>query len=233
MKKTIILLVALLVTSCGTTAKFVYPSDSKNILKVRDSKFSNKKVAVIPFEDSRPNTNTDAYWVSYIPVVSIIGGWSNYERPDAAKKFLSVTEFQFTPSEDLAKAAVYSLRKSQLFGDAFFSFGGDKDKADYVLEGEIFSTKYNGRLLTYGLSVYGSFLWYLGLPAGTSNTEISLDLKLKDSKSGKVLWNKRYDKANSIMQGIYYRFGHDIRAYSEMMEEIMNSAISDIKNELK
>ena len=64
-------------------------------------------------------------------------GWVDYNRPDAARTFLTVNEFAFTPSEDLPKAAALSLRRSNLFSDAYFTFGGEKDKADFVLCGAI------------------------------------------------------------------------------------------------
>jgi len=68
-------------------------------------------------------------------------GWGEYERPDADRMFNWIAEFDFDASEDLAKAAAYSLRKSRLFEDAFFTFGGDKENADYLLEGEMISMK--------------------------------------------------------------------------------------------
>ena len=58
--------------------------------------------------------------------------------------FMSVNEFQFNPSEDLAKAAVTSLRQSGLFKDAYFTYGGEKANADLLFSGQIQSTAYKG-----------------------------------------------------------------------------------------
>jgi hypothetical protein len=231
MKKILILIAVLSLTACGTTSKFVYPSNSKNVVTLPEGKNRNKKVAVVPFEDSRSDKNSEVYLLSYIPLFPV--GWASYERPDAAKRFLTVGEFTFTPSEDLAKAAAYSLKKSGLFSEAFFSYGADKDKADYVLEGEILSTKYDGKIITYGFSVYGSLFWLVGLPAGTSNNELSLSFKLKDSKTNQVLWKNQYDLKNSMLQGAYYNWGRDVKSYSSMMEEIMNKVVQDISRDLK
>jgi hypothetical protein len=74
-------------------------------------------------------------WLYLIPLMPF--GWMECDRPEAARMFLTIVEFDFTPGEDLAKAAAYSLRRSNLFKDAFFTFGGGKDKADYILTGKI------------------------------------------------------------------------------------------------
>ena len=117
-------------------------------------------------------------------------GWGEYDRPDAARMFNTINEFEFNPAEDLAKAAATSLKKSGLFQDAFFTFGGEKDKAQLSLDGEIQSTEYTGSLWTYGLSVFGPDLWLIGLPAGRSHNRLTLCLRLRDVQSGQVVWEK-------------------------------------------
>ena len=146
--------------------------------------------------------------------------------------FCSIAQFEFTPTEDLAKAAAYSLRKSCLFDDAFFTFGADKDKANYILCGTVTSSRYTGKIISYGVSVVCPYLWILGLPCGTSKDEIALQLSLVDGTSKKVLWQKSYEMTDSITQGLYYEFGHDVLAYSQLMQEIMNDAVRGINQAL-
>ncbi len=212
---------------CGATAKFVYPDDNSKLIHFTDGPAYSKKVIVTPFEEMRGSKNqAGTYWLYLIPLMPY--GWGQYERPDAARMFNTINEFTFTPSEDLAKAAAYSLRRSNLFEDVFFSFGGDKDKADFVFEGEILSTKYRGSVWSYGLSVYGPLLWFIGLPAGRSYNDLSLALRMKDISAKKLLWEKTYQVNQRITQGLYYSSGHDARGYSMLMQNVMNDAITEI-----
>ena len=210
---------------CGTTAKFVYPAKMETMVQVASSPVFGKKVAVVPFDDFRDATNTLApSLLCYLPLVPY--GWVEYNRPDAARGFITILQFDFTPSEDLPKAAALSLRRSKLFSDAFFTFGGEKDKADFVLYGAIKSTKYLGHVWTYGLSFFGVYLWALGLPAGNSENELSIEFTLKHKD--KIIWEYTFSRRNKIWQGYYYFWGHDVIAYSELMQTAMNEAIIDM-----
>jgi hypothetical protein len=225
-------LLILLLVGCGTTAKFIYPAKGQNLIRFSDGPAYQKKVAVTPFEEMRGDENqAGTYFLYLIPLMPF--GYAEYERPEAARMFLSIAEFDFDASEDLAKAAAYSLRKSGLFKDAFFTFGGDKDKADFLLEGKTLSTTYKGTLWTYGLSVYGPLLWFIGLPAGTSQNDLSLVLKMTDLQKGKLVWEKKYEMKQKIVQWLYYKMGHDAKGYAYLMQEIMNDAVEDINREFQ
>ena len=226
-----LLLPVFLLTGCGTTAKFVYPSKGTDLVSFDQGPAYDKKVAVVPFEEMRGDKNSSGtYFLYMIPLMPF--GWGRYERPDAARMFNTVAEFQFNPSEDLAKAAAYSLRKSNLFKDAFFTYGGDKENADLLLEGEIISTEYRGSIWSYGLSFYGPLLWFFGFPAGRSHNELGLSLKMKKISDGSLVWKKSYTKNSKVLQGLYYNSGHDVKGYSYLMQEVMNEAINDMNREL-
>ncbi|MCI5778305.1 MAG: hypothetical protein MR051_00555 [Lentisphaeria bacterium] len=215
----------LLLCGCGTTGKFVYPAKMETMVQVNHSPVFDKKVAVVPFDDYRDATNTFApIFLVYIPLVPF--GWVEYNRPEAARDFMTVHQFDFTPSEDLPKAAALSLRRSRLFADAFFTFGGEKDRADFVLYGAVKSTKYLGHQLSYGLSILGSSLWLLGLPAANSRNELGIELTLKHQE--KVVWERTFSKSDKIWHGWLYHWGYDVQAYSELMQSIMNEAIADM-----
>ncbi len=233
MKKLFLFIIVLgVLTGCGTTAKFVYPAKGKNLISFKDGPAYQKKIAVVPFDEMRGDENqAGSYFLYLIPLMPF--GWGEYERPDAATMFNTVREFDFDPSEDLAKAAAYSFRKSNLFEDAFFTYGGDKDKADFLFKGEIISTEYRGSIWSYGLSVYGPLLWFIGLPAGRSHNDLTLYLQMEDLHTGNLVWEKRYEKTNIIIQGFYYNWGHDVKYYSNLMQEIMNDAIEDINRQMQ
>ena len=225
------LALAAMVSGCGTTAKFVYPAQGTQLIQFQNGPGYQKKVAVVPFKDMRGDNNqAGTYFLYLIPLMPF--GYGVYERPDAARMFNTVSEFEFNPSEDLAKAAALSLRESRLFKDAFFTFGGEKDKAELLFEGEIISTTYHGTMWTYGLSIEGPLLWIFGLPAGTSRNDLAMKMVVTDQSTGKRLWEKTYEKSDKIIQGLYYRYGHDVRAYSYMTQEIMNDVVTSLNQAL-
>jgi hypothetical protein len=227
-----ILWVIIACTGCGTTAKFVYPADPAKLAHITDQPRYDKKIAVIPFEELRGDKNTSGTFFLYlIPLMPC--GWVEYQRPDAARMFVSINEFQFDPHEDLAKAVVTSLQKSGLFKDAFFTFGGEKENADLLFAGQIQSTTYNGAIYSYGLSAYGPLLWFFGLPAGHSENELGLRFEVRDAKTKEKLWEHTYTGQKKVVQGLYYNMGYDVRGYAELMEEAMNEAIVDLDKSLQ
>ena len=214
-----------LLSGCGTTAKFVYPAKMDKLACVAPAPLTGRTVAVPPFDDCRNAENSIGTLFLYlIPLMPF--GWVEYDRPDAARMFVSVNEFEFTPAEDLAKAAALSLRRSNLFKDAYFTFGGEKAGADLILTGEIKSTRYLGNMWTYGLSLYGPLLWFLGAPAGNSENTLTIRLTLREKD--KIVWEYTFNRSRKIWQWLYYRMGYDVFAYSELMQEAMNEAIADL-----
>lgn len=230
MKKYIILIIFVsFLASCGTTAKYIYPSKPKNLMSFSSSKPKyDKKIAVLPFEELRVDENISKFWLYAIPLSPF--GYAKYQRPEAARGFVTISEFQFDASEDLAKSAAYSLRKSNLFSDAFFSYGGDKENADLILEGNIEEINYNGTLYSYGVSVLCPYIWFFGLPAGSSENTVKLKFILKDRKAEKILWENSYSGSNKIIQGLYYNYGKDVKDFSLIMQNIMNQVVADISN---
>ena len=222
-----VLVVALTTASCGTTAKFVYPANPTDLVKITDMPKYNFRVAVLPFEEMRENKNQAATaWIGMIPGAPY--GFVNYERPDAADNFFTVRKFEFDVSEDMAKAVVSSLKRSGLFKDVFFSFGGDRENADLIIQGEVNSTLYRGRQYTYCLSFFGPVLWSIGLPAGSSNNQLDFVMDLKDRRTGKLLWKYQSRNETSVTHGYYYNWGHDVQGYAQLMQDGMNNAVQKL-----
>lgn len=217
---------ALLLAGCGTTGKFVYPHSSQNLWHIPANPANNCKIAVLPFEDERGSKNQFAtYFLGWLPLVPY--GWITYERPDAAKTFMSITEYNFTPTEDLAKAAAYSTLRSNICKNAFFSFGNDE--ADYYLKGIFSSTTYVGKSYTYCISLLSGYLHIFGLPAGSSTNHIDLKLVLVGRDREKIVWQKDYSKEWAVVQGLYYNWGDDCLGFSILFQEIMNDALPRIQ----
>jgi hypothetical protein len=224
--------IAIICSGCGTTAKFVYPADPAKLARLSEKPRYDKAVAVLPFEELRGSKNSSGtIWLYLIPVMPL--GWCEYQRPDAARMFVSINDFQFDPHEDLAKAAVTSLQQSGLFKDVYFTYGGEKANADLLFTGEIQSTTYKGAIYSYGLSVEGPLLWLIGLPAGSSLNDLVLKFELKDARTNEKLWEHTYSGEKKVIQGLYYHFGYDVLGYSELMEDMMNEAVGDMDKSLQ
>ena len=226
----LLLVASMFLSGCGTTGKFVYPANYQKLVRLYEQPKYNLTVAVLPFEDMRGDVNSmGGFYLYLIPLVPY--GSMKYERPDAANFFNTITKFEFNVTEDLSKAVVVSLQRSGLFKDVFFTFGGEKANADLIIKGKILSTDWVGKIYSYGLSVAGPALWIFGLPCGSSNNKLSLELELNDKKPSKI-WGYTLTKEATIVQGYYYSFGHDVKAYASLMEEGMNEAVKDLNNKL-
>ena len=224
-KALILLASAALMTGCGTTGKFVYPANMSTLFRVGEDQACAKTVAVLPFDDYRSDDNTSWFMMYLLPLCPF--GWCDYERPDAACMFPSIVTYDITPSEDLGKATAVSLRQSRIFKDAFFTMGGEKDRADFVFTGQIKEMRYRGKMITYGLSVYGPLLWVIGLPCSTSENVMSIEFQMKN-KAGRVVWEYSVERSDWIVQWLYYLMGHDCKAFSQMYQAAMNDALASL-----
>lgn len=215
---------------CGTTGKFVYPAKMSTMFKSEGGVGYDKVVAVMPFDDYRSDENSSAgYWLYMLPLCP--WGRMEYDRPDAANFFVSIEKYDATPSEDLAKATATSIRQSRMFKDAYFTMGGDKDRADYVISGRIKEMKYTGKVYSYGLSVLGPALWYVGAPAGNSECTISYELEMRN-RDGKIVWEYAFKRSADIMQWLYYRYGHDCKEFPSIYQTSMNEALANLASKM-
>jgi hypothetical protein len=133
--------------------------------------------------------------------------------------------------EDLAKAAVRSFEVSGLFDRVYFTFGGEAENADLVLQGVARRTQYHGKIISYGLSVWGPALWFIGLPAGTSTNRLEIALSLTNQER-KEVWSYTFSGDESITQGLYYNWGNDALNFAALMETGMNRALRDLASKL-
>ena len=235
MKKTIFFLVIgvlfLLITGCGTTGQFVYPARMQNLTVLADKPMNKKTIAIMPFYDYRSDDNEAGTMFLYlIPLFPY--GYVTYDRPEAATMFISVAEYNMNMSEDLAKATATSFRVSNLFENAFYTFGERKDTADFNLTGDVYFYYYEGTMYTYGLSVIGPMLWFFGLPAGTSLNKIETKLYLRKKGSNEILWEYTISKKGKYLQGLYYKMGWDVKNFTKLYEEGMNEAIVDLQKKM-
>ena len=87
------------------------------------------------------------------------------------------------------------------------------------------------RLFQQAVSAFGPILWFVGLPAGTSDNQIELTFALFD-KTGKEVWTHRYSGNASITQGMYYNWGSDTLNFAVLMEDGMNDCLRQLATDL-
>lgn len=219
---------------CGTTAQFSYPADADDLTEVDagSSATQRQDVAVLPFEDQREEDNSSAtLFIAMLPLAP--WGYMDYARPDASGKFVTADGFRFDASHDLAEAAATSLEHADLFNDVQLASEDNADQEDLVLKGKVNSTQYNGRIYSYGLSVFGPTLWLFGAPVGSSHSDLDIELALQDTDTGEVVWQKDYDLSQASRKGLYYESGQDVRGYADMMQKIMNQAVQDMSQSVE
>ena len=186
----------------------------------------NSSVAVPPFSDRRVNENSN-YWAMYlVPLCPY--GWMTYNTPEGAQMHMNSGVWLWRPNEDIAKATAEQLDASHLFKEAFFTFR--EADAQLVLQGEILSTAYNGKMLSYGVSFLAPYLWLVGFPGAHVTNELGLSFKLINNADDRVLWQKNYQKDISKLNWLYA-----IRAdfeYPILLKEILLEAVKDIRADL-
>ncbi|MBI1810840.1 MAG: hypothetical protein HYR78_02700 [Nitrospirae bacterium] len=140
---------------------------------------------------------------------------------------LPVWQFKF--AEDFAKAAAEELDASNLFKEAFFT--SSASAGDLVLCGDIKSTRYWGKVFSYGFSINAPGLWFLGLPQGTIHNELEVEFTLVDQANGVLLWNKSYKMAYHKSPFWIYKIPSDFD-YDNMFKAMMRDVVKSLESTL-
>lgn len=225
MKKLFLCLVLFYVfflSGCANQRAWTYKAEPQ----VQMTPILNKSVAVPPLSDQRENTNNNMAGMYLIPLMPF--GWQDLNTPEGVQMHTNSGLWIFRPNEDFAKAIAEELSNTSMFKEVFFTHR--PSDAELTLKGKILSTKYDGKMITYGLSVYGPLLWLIGLPASYVSNDLSLQLELVETKTNAVLWQQSYQK-NSDTVSIIYGMQPDFM-YDSLLKDIMKEAIPSIKNKL-
>jgi hypothetical protein len=208
-----------LLSGCATQKSWRYTSELESKVQAR----IDKSVAVPPFLDQRLTENKNKLAMYLLPLVPY--GWQELNTPEGVSAHVNSALWIWKPNEDIAKAAAEELNKAHLFKEAFFTTRASE--GDIVLEGTIKSTKYDGKLMTYGLSVYGPVLW-LFLPATSFDNELILSFKLVDQKNHVTLWEREYKQSAGAISWMY-SMKPDFE-YADMLKKMMLQVLADIQS---
>ena len=169
------LLLVVALTGCASARSWSYTPEPRSAI----DPLANVSVIVLPFEDRRPKENSNFILIYLIPLVPY--GWMALETPEGVQMHVNSGLWQFRPPDDVARAVAQEVENARVFRETFV--GNRASDADYVLLGEITSMKYEGKIISYGLSVYGPLLWFFGFPSGHTANELTLTLKLAKTPS--------------------------------------------------
>lgn len=205
---------------CASTKTWSYaPEPRKSIAPV-----ANFSVAVLPFQDRRDNINRDLTALYLIPLSPF--GWADYATPEGPQAHITSGLWQFRPADDFARAVAEEVENARIFKETFVS--NRASDGDFVLMGEIISTKYEGRIISYGLSVYGPLLWFVGFPAATTSNQLEIHLKLARSPSDPPLWSHTI-RAGASNTSWLYVMKPDFQ-YDTLLKEGLREALPLLQN---
>lgn len=224
----IVLLLGLFTSSCffpSIQRSWVY-STNKNYNYFSPPVFPNKSAVILPFKDSRENINKNRILMLLIPIYPGYG-WIDYNVPEEQVNYFPTTTMwtDYKPSEDYPRALALELTSAEIFNEVYFDFR--KGDSDFVIEGEILSTKYTGTIRSYGLSVCGPFLWFFGFPIGIVSNELKIKLTFIENNSNNILFSKTYTAPIYKKLGWVYSLTNDFN-YSSMLKGLYKDFIEDI-----
>lgn len=222
MKKVLVLAVLsmLMVTGCQSQKAWVYAPN-----QFQDKQpLSNKKAIVQPFDDHRVNDNSNYLLLYMIPLFPF--GWTDLKVPEGVPGHVFSTMWvNYKPTEDFSKALASELQNARIFKETHFDFG--RGDADIIVNGKILNTDYSGKVFSYGLSVYGPILWYIGLPAGSASNDLSVELRCIEAGTNRQIFSKSYKVPTYSKVGWLYSMPNDFN-YPDMLKDIYKEFLKDL-----
>ena len=238
----------LVLSACTNVAKFDYQAAPGTMIRLREPGSAAKSVAVMPFMDGRgakyfePGQDPQgsarfsgdhgSFFLGFIPLMPF--GYVEKEQPENSEDFVSLGRFHFDVQNDLAAAAMASLKSSGLFSNVTkANNAAQAANADYIWRGTVTSTFYRGRMFSYGITYcFSHILWIVGVPYGSSTNELGVKFELVDRSSGDVVWNFSYLASDYLNHWIYARVGKDVSIYPQLMKQAMNGALYKLSQDM-
>ena len=176
--------------------------------------FPGKTIAVRSFEEMREKYFYDKTILAAIPLFPF--GFSETEQ---------FYELHSVFSKDLARGLEYS----NLFQKVYYDPGFTVD-SDYIIEGEIISTKKRHYRMSYCISGVAVLLWVARLPQDIYVNEIVVNCRLTDGRTGEIMFENIYTATAKYYEffftGVNVKY-KDINIYLSRI--ISNSVIKDVK----
>lgn len=183
------------------------------------------------FVDARGNPkNKNTLFQTWIPLVPYGEKESFY--PEQGNVYIFVGSYSANVATDLTNAAIMSLKKSGVFSSVS-SAPTPMIPRGYTLQGQICNFSVKEYMTTYCLSFFGSLLYFVGLPSGSSTNRIGLDLTLKDNATNAIVWSSCLYDEKKMLLGLYYNSTRELGAFPEIYANLMNQAATEISDAIK
>lgn len=217
--KSALLGLALLAVGCAETRSWAYsPAPRATGAPAVDS-----ALVVPPLIDRRTNENSNRVLLYMIPLVPF--GPMDCHTPEGVPMHIQSGAWKFTPTDDFARAIAQEIDAARIFREAFTD--SRASAAPYVMTGELVSTDYEGKIISYCLSVYGPILWFIGFPSSTSANRIEIRLALVQPPSEQPIWTHTMKAEDSETHWIY-AMKSDFR-YDALLKREMPAMIESLR----
>jgi len=219
------ILLVVLTSGCATQKSWVYKPSRYTPPAI----VSTNTLVVLPFEDHRSDINNNKIMLYMIPFFPC--GWCDMNSPEGIQMHVtSGMWMNYKPTDDFASALASEINSASIFKEAYL--GNRKTDADYYVNGTILSTRYKGKIYSYGFSVYGPLLWFFGLPAGSFSNELSVELSCFDSKTNQRILSKTYAAPPQGKVFFLYSMDSDFN-YAEMLQPVYKQFVTELSKTIK
>lgn len=225
----VLLIVSLTITGCLGSRDWDYPPPPENAyLNVTADQKVDGSLVVVPLDDKRGTEVREQYWASAIPFTT--HATAVYDRPETVSSPSPVDEVLFSPSRDFARALADEIRKTNIFTSVTFV---DKDQpvppSDFVLQGRLYSTRWERNISTYLLGPAGTVLWAAGLPLGTTETDVEMFAQIaRAGEPDNVLWGFALEFEAKEVDSLYRGLEDSVTNYPRGLQEGLQIAIEDL-----
>ena len=225
----VLLIVSLTITGCLGSRDWAYPPPpEKTYLGVTADQKVDGSLVVVPLTDKRGNEVREQYWAAAIPFIP--HATAVYDRPETVANPSPVDEVSFVPSRDFARALAEEIRKTNIFSSVTFVDQGQPQPAsDFVLQGRLYSTRWERNISTYLLGPAGTVLWLAGLPLGTTETDVEMFAQItRAGEPDNVLWGFAMEFEAQETDSLYSGLEDSVTNYPRGLQEGLRLAIEDL-----
>lgn len=225
----VLMITSLTITGCLGSRDWMYPPPPDNAyLGIAADQKVPGSLVVLPLEDKRGSEVREEYWTAAIPFVP--HAVATYDRPETISNPEPIDEVSFAPSRDFARALADEIRKAEIFSSVtFVDHEQSAPPSDFVLQGRLYSTQWERRISTYLFGPFGTLFWMAGLPLGTIETEMEMDVRLTQTgKPGNVLWSFAMEFEEQAVDGLYYGLEDSVMNYPKALQDGVRLAINDL-----
>ncbi len=203
---------------CSHQGRFVYPARAP--ISSVSATPNPVTICVLPAVDNRPKGYRYAaiYILPLVPWGSVVN-----ERPEGHGAFPTISRYDFKPKSDIAQAIADHLKAAGVAQNIITSSPAPEDA--YKLQTEVKSTRYNGKVMTYGLSIFAYPLYILGFPHWRSDVHAEFHLKLSDP-AGREIWSADIAGDWGLWQGFYYGLGRDMEGLAHILQNGLERELS-------